>query len=269
MLKNIKILLVAVLVLILCAGCSQKDAPYISNEYVLEYEGDKCYMSFVGESKPKEDDMLDCRSLGLNFDSLEQLRDTIINNKFTDRQLDIIRLDFIDKDSKKIQICNPNKLYQAVYPEKFEMWKLTWKGLSYTWSLNSGNTTGLHFSYITKDVFDSYYEQNISTFDKSEIVTKTENIEDRESTISYYSTTEGEFKRVCYKLEQGEKTLYIAESYRLKGYTEYIKDRVSLEVPYQIIILGEQNNEYFYAFLHGEEQRPSIEYLLEFGLKEL
>ena len=74
---------------------------------------------------------------------------------------------------------------------------------------------------------------------------------------------------MCYKLEQGEKTLYIAESYRLKGYTEYIKDRVSLEVPYQIIILGEQNNEYFYAFLHGEEQRPSIEYLLEFGLKEL
>lgn len=269
MLKVIKFTLTIFLIVILCVGCAQNEALYISNEYVLEYEGDKCYMSFVGESKPMEDDMLDCRSLGLNFDSLEQLRDTIINNKLTDRQLDIIRLDFVDNDTKKIQICNPNKLYQAVYPEKFEMYKFTWKGLSYTWSLNSGDTTGLYISYITKDGFDSYYKQNISTFDKSETVTKTENIEDRESTISYYTTTEGEFKRVCYKLEQGEKTLYIAESYRLKGYTEYIEDRVSLEVPYQIVILGEQNNEYFYAYLYGEEQRPSIEYLLEFGLREL
>ena len=59
MLKNIKILLVAVLVLILCAGCSQKDAPYISNEYVLEYEDDKCFMSFLGERNDEEIDLLE------------------------------------------------------------------------------------------------------------------------------------------------------------------------------------------------------------------
>ena len=52
-----------------------------SNEYVLEYEGDKCYMSFVGERKVEEkDDLLIFSFVGINFDSLEQLKNTIINN---------------------------------------------------------------------------------------------------------------------------------------------------------------------------------------------
>ena len=50
MLKIIRIPLVAILVLILCIGCSKKENPsYMSSDYVLEYEGDKCYMSFLGE----------------------------------------------------------------------------------------------------------------------------------------------------------------------------------------------------------------------------
>lgn len=269
MLKNIKILLVAVLVLILCAGCSQKDAPYISNEYVLEYEGDKCYMSFVGERKVEEkDDLIIFSFFGINFDSLEQLKNTIINNNFTDRQLDIIRRDFVDKDTKKIQICNPNKLFQVVYPEKFEVTKFIWKGLTYAWILDNEESS-LSMSYITKERFDSSYKQDYSGFNEMQNVIKTEIIDDRNSTISYYTTDAGEFKRVCYKLEQGEKTLYIAEKYCLKGYTEYTKNNVSHDIPKSIIILGEQENEYFRVFLAEVEQRPSIEYLLEFGLRKL
>ena len=269
MLKNIKILLVAVLVLILCAGCSQKDAPYISNEYVLEYEGDKCYMSFVGERKVEEkDDLLIYRFSGINFDSLEQLKNTIINNNFTDRQLDIIRRDFVDKDTKKIQICNPNKLFQAVYPKKFEVTKFIWKGLTYAWILDSEESS-LSMGYKTKEGFDSLYKQEISEIGELATVTKTEKIEDRNSTVSYYTTPAGEFKRACYELEQGEKTLYVAETYYLKGYSDYIKNKVSLDVPKYITILGEQNNEYFRAYLSEVEQRPSIDYLLEFGLREL
>ena len=92
-----------------------------SNEYVLEYEGDKCYMSFLGERNDEEIDLLESRVFGITtFKSLEELKDTIINNKFTDSQLNIIRRDFVDKDTKKIQICNPNKLFQAVYPKNLK-----------------------------------------------------------------------------------------------------------------------------------------------------
>ena len=267
MLKNIKILLVAVLVLILCAGCSQKDAPYISNEYVLEYEGDKCYMSFLGERNDEEIDLLESRVFGITtFKSLEELKDTIINNKFTDSQLNIIRRDFVDKDTKKIQICNPNKLYQAVYPEKYEATMLVWEGLSYGWVFD--NSYG-NINYITKERFDYSYKQDFSDFTEMQTVSKTEKIEDRDSTVTYYTTVAGEFKRVCYKLEQGEKTLYVAEKYCLEGYTDYTKNNVSLDIPKSITILGEQKNEYFRVFLSKLEQRPSEEYLLEFGLREL
>ena len=100
-------------------------------------------------------------------------------------------------------------------------------------------------------------------------VSKTEKIEDRDSTVTYYTTVAGEFKRVCYKLEQGEKTLYVAEKYCLEGYTDYTNNNVSLDIPKSITILGEQENEYFRIYLSKLEQRPSEEYLLEFGLREL
>lgn len=239
-----------------------------SNEYVLNYEGDKCFMSFAGERKVEKNDLLESRIFGIPFKSLEELRDTIINSKFTDSQLNIIRMDFVDKDTKKIQICNPNKLYQAVYPEKFEVTMFIWEGLTYSWILDSEESY-LSMSYITKEDFDSLYKQDISEIGELATVTKTEKIDDRNSNVSYYTTVAGEFKRVCYKLEQGEKTLYVAETYYLKGYTDYIKNNVLLDVPKSITILGKQNNEYFRVYLSGVEQRPSIEYLFEFGLKEL
>ena len=265
MLKKFKCISALFLVIILFAGCAQKETPYISNEYVLEYENDKCYMSFKGE-KVEEKDSLTCETFGLTFTSLDELKDTIINEKFTDGQINVIRRDFTNKDTKKIQICNPNKLYQAVYPEKYEATMLVWKGLTYGWVFDDsyGN-----INYITKERFDYSYKQDFSDFTEMQTVSKTEKIEDRDSTVTYYTTTEGEFKQVCYEVEQGEKTLYVAEVYYLKGYSEYIKNNISLDVPNRITILGEQKNEYFRVFLSKLEQRPSEEYLLEFGLREI
>ena len=266
MLKKIKCIPALFLVIILFAGCAQKETPYISNEYVLEYENDKCYMSFKGE-KVEEKDSLACETFGLTFASLDELKDTIINEKFTDGQLNVIRRDFTNKDTKKIQICNPNKLYQAVYPEKYEATMLVWKGLTYGWVFDDKEISSI--SYITKERFDYSYKQDFSDFTEMQTVSKTEKIEDRDSTVTYYTTTEGEFKQVCYEVEQGEKTLHVAEVYYLKGYSEYIKNNISLDVPNRITILGEQKNEYFRVFLSKLEQRPSEEYLLEFGLREI
>lgn len=78
------------LIIVICSACSPKEEqPYISNKYVLEYEDDKCYMCFSGEPKSEEANGFESRMKGLRFDSLEQLRDTIVNCKFTDSQLDI------------------------------------------------------------------------------------------------------------------------------------------------------------------------------------
>ena len=78
MLKKFKCIPALFLVIILFAGCAQKETPYISNEYVLEYENDKCYMSFMGERKVEEKDLSECETFGLTFTSLDELKDTII-----------------------------------------------------------------------------------------------------------------------------------------------------------------------------------------------
>lgn len=259
MMKAFKFILALILAVVLCAGCSQKDAPYISNEYVLEYEGDKCYMVFQGERRPKTQDLLmdDAREKGFGCSSLSELKDLILNHKFTEWQLDRIRLDFSKGDDKRIQICNPNKLYQAVCPEDLELKYFYWQGLSYKWLINRPQIRGEAFSYITED---SYYYLKDIYYEVSEwnTVTKTETIEDRNSTVYYYtSSSDNEYKRVCYVLEEGDKTLYIAEENQLNE-TSLI----------YINIMGKQNEGYFHVNFMTEE-RPSVEYLLEFGLGKL
>ena len=263
--------LLCILILIICVGCSPKEEqPYISNEYVLEYEDDKCYMCFSGESKSEEANGFESRMKGLRFDSLEQLRDTIVNSKFTDSQLDIIRMDFADKDTKKIQICNPNKLFQAVYPDEFETWLFNWEGLSYMWGLSSEEQKDLLISYITKNTFEHYLKQMLSFFDEDQVSTQTEKGEDNNSEITYFTNTTEGLKRVFYELEQGVKKLYVKETYGLKESVDSVSGKKTLLYELEeIMILGKQNDEYFMVNLYGEKQRPSVEYLFEFGLREL
>ena len=261
MLKKNKCILALFLVIILFAGCAQKETPYISNEYVLEYENDKCYMLFKGE-KVEEKDSLVCipRFFGLTFTSLDELKDTIINKKFTDKQLAMIRRDFVNKDTKKIQICNPNKLYQAVCPEDLELGYFYWKGLTYSWLFNRSKIRGEEFSYITKDKYDERLQDVYYEFYKQEELIETQKIDDRNATVYYYMTSHGKQKRVCYVLEQGEKTLHIAE--------EHVLDNTMNDTEYIVIrIIGKQNEEHFYVNLIVDD-RPSEEYLLEFGLRE-
>ena len=267
MLKIIRIPLVAILVLILCIGCSKKENPsYMSSDYVLEYEGDKCYMSFLGERSFQTQDAPsnDAHGKGLGFDSLRKLKDSIINYKFTDEQLDVIYRDFVDKKTNKIQICNPYKLYQAVCPQELELGYFYWEGLTYSWLFNRAKMRGESFSYITKDEYDNHLKKAYYEFNNREIVTETQTIEDRNSTVYYYTTAYGKRKRVCYVLEQGAKTLHIAEEYILEDDTNNAEYMV-------IYIMGKQNEEHFYVNLIVDkvDNRPTTEYLLEFGLCEL
>ena len=111
-------------------------------------------------------------------------------------------------------------------------------------------------NYIKRSVLKTlkykYYE-----FYERETVTKTEAIEDRNSMVYYYKSSNDEYKRVCYVLEQGDKTLNIVEIHQLNE-----------TYPICIDIMGKQNGEYFHVDFMTED-RPSVEYLLEFGLREL
>lgn len=257
--KAVKFTFSLILAVVLCVGCTVREKqPYISNKYVLEYEGDKCYMCFEGESKPKENDgtcIITEPVIGLP--SLVDFKDSLLNHKFTEEQLNTIRSYFNKGDNNRIEICNPNKLYQAVCPEDLEFKYFYWQGLTYKWLIDRPRIRGEAFRYITKDIYDEYLQDKYYEFSGMATVTKTETIEDRNSTVYYYTSSDDEYKRVCYVLEQGDKTLYIAEEHKLNETQPILTD-----------IMGKQGEAYFHVDLITEE-RPTAEYLLEFGLREL
>lgn len=261
MLRVFKISFISIAIIILCVGCTIKD----SLPYTLEYDGNKCYMTFVSNKKNETNNSCIIMEPGLECESLSDLKDSLLNYKFTEDQLNKIRSDFNKGNDKKIQICNPNKLYQAVCPEDLKLGYFHWNGLTYYWLFDTDRDRGESFSYITKDSYDYHLKEEYYGYTSNKTVTKTETIEDRNSTVYYYTTWTGEHKRICYILEQGEKTLHIAEEYTLKSNNNHTWANTKYIALY---IMGKQNDEHFYAKLLVDK-RPTTEYLLEFGLKEL
>lgn len=65
-------------------------------------------------------------------------------------------------------------------------------------------------------------------------------------------------KQIYYVITTSEKTLHIFETY----------DAASNVAPDSIDIPGEQQGEYFDVYISNFEERPTVEWLLEFGIKE-
>ena len=260
MLRVFKISFISIAIIILCVGCTIKD----SLPYTLEYDGNKCYMTFVSNKKNETNNSCIIMEPGLECESLSDLKDSLLNYKFTEEQLNKIRSDFSTGNNKKIQICNPNKLYQAICPKNIKFNYFHWNGLTYYWSPDENSSLDTSFSYIKKDSYDYNLKKEYYNYDSDKTITKTEKTADRNATVYYYTTWSGEYKRICYVLEQEEKTLHIAEEYTLKS--DIYNNRVDKYI--SLYIMGKHNGEHFYVKLHANK-RPSVEYLLEFGLKEL
>ena len=254
--KKLIILLIAIL--LLTSGCS-------SEKYQLIKEGEEYYILYNASSSQSSHMEVE---YAVFFNSMKEMKDAIANVDFTEEQLEEFakRLRKQDQREGKLHFLNIDNLYEPIYPSDL---KLTVKcmGRSYQWILT--NSTGS--KHISMSPHMGQYrseretvEAYIKSLEDEEILSVT-NISDRNSTaIEYIDGHGNNVKSIYYKIETGEKNLIVLETVYLNEISEdnkiYFKDKIQ--------IYGEQSGNYFSFSIFKTDERPSVEWLSQFGIKE-
>lgn len=197
------------------------------------------------------------------FETIAQMQQAIITGSFTETEL--IALTFGKDDADGIEICNPNQLFEATAPEEFTLDHITLLGTDYYFDFHSDTAqASIHCDNRTdyEEEFSSGYKDFLTNSNIT--ITKKQITFNRFATVYYGHTDVAEFKFICYKLRAGNKTMYIQEEYLLK--IDKDREQVSSEVPETISIWGEENGGYFHGYLTDLTERPSLKWLVQFGI---
>ena len=163
-----------------------------------------------------------------------------------------------------IEICNLENLYECVMPSGMKLKNVVWRGDSYYFNFTSETVWGAIYccdedAVQTEMVYKDFLSNPLVTITKQEV------IEERAAEVYYYTTSVAELKAICYEIHEGEKHMLVQETYVLGGDCDLEK---SSTVPLRIQFWGTDNSGWFYGGLHGLTERPSVEWLSQFGLKD-
>lgn len=272
--KNFFILLLAMLFILTNTACydsgtddnqinSQEITSTIpeeaNNSYTVNVFGNDYYMTFDDYSVPE------AKIQSLEFDSIDEIKRKIKECDFEDWQYSVIKSAF-PRDEKGTPIFNLEETYEPITPTEISVQCVYWIGESFSFYLKEqvGVFGYLHYydldSFI--DVFDSEYEEY---FNKSTIhITEREEIVDRNAVVTYFYTTQGQFKHIRYTLNNADLVYYVDELYRISMNDSTIL--TSDTIPSSISVYASSEDKNFVLYLYDLEIRPSIEWILSFGL---
>ena len=198
------------------------------------------------------------------FHSLDEMRESIISGSFTEHELYTLSRASQSADGR-IEICDLDNLYKCTAPAEFSLKNITWRGKSYDFHFSSEKVWGGVYCY-NKEEYTEKYNEGYQDFLLNPNVTliKQEEIKERSATVYYCNTSRAELKYICYEIGVGDKKMFIQEEYLLK-----IRDnteKVSSDIPSTIYFWGTENGGYFYGIFFDFTERPSVEWLCEFGI---
>lgn len=201
----------------------------------------------------------------ISFETVSELRDDFQNKKFTDDELQVLRRK-AECAGGRIPIPNLSALYEPALPDDLKPIEVIWSGEEYYgFELNYFDPV-YHYGSFTilseasyQNIYDCRYDPTyVPKYATNTLVLTTA---ERNATIYLFTAKNGrESKSIHYKLTNpagGE--LLINENYADPNDT----------IPYSIHILGQQDENYFTVTISNLSQRPSVEWLSEFGLTQV
>lgn len=262
-----------------CSACTGREPaktadPRVYDGSLLENENpaDNYYLSVVSGQYylhyPEERSNI-WNDLGtLSFGSLDELIDKIVNNRFEEREHNVIRTAFA-KDENGILLFDLDRLFDPVPPRGWEVDEVYWNGTSYSFYVSDARIgaadTFAYLYVLPQDAYSETFEREYETFfDREQItVTSRTRTEDRNAEVVLYSTNSADSESIRYTLSNG---VIVDERYVLKSNTSLLK--ASELIPQRIHLYYEGEEFCFYATIHGLTERPSVEWLSRFGLSE-
>ncbi|MBE6543677.1 MAG: hypothetical protein E7675_04695 [Ruminococcaceae bacterium] len=257
----------AVLLFFLCLNfisCNNTDISSVvicsNNDYRIERNGNYNYIVLSKELKKhsKLPDDICIRKPTLIFESIEEMRDRFLNGKFSEEEKQTLAKFNKDKDGN-IQTFNFDVLYEPVVPEDGKVEIYVSSGFSYTANVFSEKYDDCLFQYYTKEQFDDMYQRRCVDYLAEIKATAFEITNEQQTTTIYHYKNGEEYTTVFYEIKTDDSTLTIFEGYSGFATQETIPDSIAI---YGI------TNEFYYTYRFGYfNERPSIEWLSQFGVE--
>jgi len=258
--RKLSTLLTIVLSLSILAGCSS------ANYKLIERNGNYYIrLSNVPADSPLSSDVsgtLEIRPAVI-FHSIKEMKNDILTGNFTDKELQQIA-NFNKNAAGNILVCDVNKLYEPMLPSDFTSLKVTWWGSSYEFLLSGSSIapTSTFFTFISSNEYANREDPVtfMQTLDTGIVIESITPISERNATVVEYQVSASHSIRlVSYKILTPVKTLVIYEYYLYNG-NEYVFNNLE--------IWGKQANQCFHIGMYSPTERPSIEWLSQFGIRE-
>jgi len=228
-----------------------------TEKYTLFWEGEKCYMQGHpgNSSNAFEGDALG-KAYYPTFSSLSEMQQKLKTGDLAPEEIaELMR--YAPKNTNIVEICNINKLYEAMYPENIEVEYIMFTGRAYSYEL--GNSITGSITYLCQEEYERLYDaQYIHPLGKSGItILSVEQVDDRNAEVLRYDN-----------LSLGIECSHVRYTNKTDHGTQYILELYAEDTLISIKVFGVSNGAYYRVSLHDLEERPSIEWLSSFGLRE-
>lgn len=203
------------------------------------------------------------------FSSAEEMQSNFLYGGFSINELNTLAELVIQATDERLPIPDPHSLCEPITPGDVT-WNgaISWDGWTNYQFIVASQSMDISFSGISDDLFESRRRQyhNVSSNSKEELY-KIEKISDRNATICYTASLNGnnplngytKNKYMIYTLIKGDKTILVRENFRSIHDTESSS----------IHLLIQEGGCYGSVSIENYTTRPSVDYLLSFGLSPL
>lgn len=270
---KIKFIVTWCLIVILLCACSTETLTS-NKKYKILKKDSNFYIEFQSNQTAEEqsENVLSHLSVGISksypkFNSISDMRAKILNGDISDEQIAVLQT---DGTNNVLEICNPNNLYDLALPKNLAYDYILWYGDTYSFEIEDDSFMGYVF-YSNEEAYNQEFSEKYSDFlmEKHSVISDTV-ISERNARVVHSMNDAGEFKNMFYTISTTTgDTLYVKEEYVLRYFgDETLTDtyEVSETIPANIRIFGSNGTYYYYGWLKGFEERPSVEWLSSFGL---
>ena len=224
-----------------------------TEKYTIYWEDGKCYMRFRsvnGSDSGSAEEME--RIYYPEFSSVKEMKEALSKGDLSDREIEALML-YSSSKSNIVEICDVSKFYEACLPENTSISYVIFGGTWYQFELSNGNIACVVKEDYLREL--ERYHTGGGLSDNNEIIS-VENVADRNAEVTKYVYMDKTVTIVRYENELAKGSQNVMELYN-------DKDGLVL-----INLAGECDGAYYVASILDISERPSLEWLASFGLRE-
>lgn len=271
--NGIMLLIVLMALLLLCAcGITADNIIYKGEKYSVYEQNGSYYLDIFGYSDMlKEIENSEMAALvkapWVDFSSVAEMKQAIESGNIPESTL----LGFItvQQDGTPIEICDLNNLYDITMPTDVSFEEVTWYGSHYVFDFLRNEMYG-YLQVIDQQNYEREYANlDINNWSAPQTIISEETVKDRNATVVRYRNDTGEYKIINYQIETESGMMYVSEHYSL-GFSFHLSGdpEPSETIPDTIDFCGTSGDAYFHGWMSDFSERPSVQWLSEFGVVE-